>query len=144
MVPAPDVEGRRQILESHFRNIPLAPGVNLSVIARGTPGERARACVGGGLPGAGAPWGVTPRGAPRAAPAAPLPTPRPAFLHLHPRLPHPPPRTQPPTPPGFSGADLANLVNVAALQAAKTGAQAVDMAALEYARDRWGGVAGAC
>ena len=38
VVPAPDVEGRRQILESHFRSIPLARGVDLSVIARGTPG----------------------------------------------------------------------------------------------------------
>jgi cell division protease FtsH len=41
MVPAPDVEGRRQILESHFRNIPLAPGVDLGVTARGTPGAPA-------------------------------------------------------------------------------------------------------
>ncbi|KAI8474590.1 MAG: peptidase family M41-domain-containing protein [Monoraphidium minutum] len=74
MVPAPDVKGRRQILESHFRSIPVAPDADLGVIARGTP--------------------------------------------------------------GFSGADLANLVNVAALQAAKSGAKTVDMAALEYARDR--------
>ena len=43
MVPAPDVEGRKQILASHFRNIPLAPGVDLSVIARGTPGAHTRA-----------------------------------------------------------------------------------------------------
>ncbi|KAF8056381.1 FTSH5 [Scenedesmus sp. PABB004] len=56
VVPAPDVEGRRQILETHFKNIP--------------------------------------------------------------------------------GADLANLVNVAALHAAKAGQQAVSMASLEYARDR--------
>eukprot|EP00878_Enallax_costatus_P018311 GHUV01019269.1.p1 GENE.GHUV01019269.1~~GHUV01019269.1.p1 ORF type:complete len:673 (+),score=167.71 GHUV01019269.1:211-2229(+) len=74
VVPAPDVEGRKQILESHFKNIPFAPDVDLQVIARGTP--------------------------------------------------------------GFSGADLANLVNVAALHAAKAGQQAVGMASLEYARDR--------
>uniref|UniRef100_A0A7R9VRD6 AAA+ ATPase domain-containing protein n=1 Tax=Chlamydomonas euryale TaxID=1486919 RepID=A0A7R9VRD6_9CHLO len=74
VVPNPDVEGRRQILERHFNDIPRAADVDLKVIARATP--------------------------------------------------------------GFSGADLANLINVAALQAAKTGSKTVDMSSLEYARDR--------
>lgn len=73
-VPAPDVEGRRQILEVHMRGIPRALDVDLNVIARGTP--------------------------------------------------------------GFSGAELANLVNIAALHAAKVGLQAVNMKCLEFARDR--------
>lgn len=73
-VPAPDVEGRKQILQSYMKLIPTASDVDVQIIARGTP--------------------------------------------------------------GFSGADLSNLVNVAALHAAKNNSGAVTMASLEYARDR--------
>lgn len=74
VVPNPDVKGRKQILEAHFKGIKRSDDVDLNTIARGTP--------------------------------------------------------------GFSGADLANLVNIAALRAASQSASWVDMQALEYAKDR--------
>jgi len=78
VVNLPDVRGREAILKVHARNIKLAPDVDLSVIARSTP--------------------------------------------------------------GFSGAELANLLNEAALLAARAGKKAVGMEELEEARDkvRWG------
>ncbi len=78
VVSLPDVRGREEILKVHAKNVKLDPAVDLSVIARGTP--------------------------------------------------------------GFSGADLANLLNEAALLAARTNKKAVGMAELEEARIkvRWG------
>ncbi|MBM3879648.1 MAG: ATP-dependent metallopeptidase FtsH/Yme1/Tma family protein [Verrucomicrobia bacterium] len=77
-VNLPDVRGREGILKVHARNVKLAPEVDLSVIARGTP--------------------------------------------------------------GFSGAELANLLNEAALLAARFNKKAITMGELEEARDkvRWG------
>jgi cell division protease FtsH len=74
----PDVNGREQILRVHVKKIKLAAGVDLSKIARGTP--------------------------------------------------------------GFSGAELANLVNESALLAARRGLSAVTLEEMEEARDkvRWG------
>lgn len=77
-VNLPDVRGREGILKVHAKNVKLLPEVDLSIIARGTP--------------------------------------------------------------GFSGAELANLLNEAALLAARTNKKGISMAELEEARDkvRWG------
>jgi cell division protease FtsH len=74
VVGRPDVRGREEILKVHIRKIPMAPNVDLSVLARSTP--------------------------------------------------------------GFSGADLANLVNEAALLAARKDHKAVSMEDFELAKDK--------
>ena len=74
VVDRPDINGRLGILKVHTREIPLADGVDLAVIARGTP--------------------------------------------------------------GFAGADLANLVNEAALIAARRSKSKVEMEDFEFAKDK--------
>ena len=74
VVPNPDIKGREGILKVHSRKIPLAPDVDIHVLARGTP--------------------------------------------------------------GFSGADLANLVNEAALLAARQNKEIVEMTDFEAAKDK--------
>jgi cell division protease FtsH len=74
VVPAPDIIGREKILKVHVRKVPLAPDVDLKVIARGTP--------------------------------------------------------------GFSGADLSNLVNEAALLAARRSKRVVTQQEFEDAKDK--------
>jgi len=74
VVPRPDVKGRTGILNVHTKKTPLGAGVNLDVIARGTP--------------------------------------------------------------GFSGADLENLVNEAALLAARADKSQLDMGDFEMAKDK--------
>ncbi len=73
-VDAPDLNGRRRILEVHSKGKPLAAGVDLEVLARKTP--------------------------------------------------------------GFTGADLANVLNEAALLTARSNAQLIDNRALDEAVDR--------
>jgi cell division protease FtsH len=74
VVPRPDVKGREAILKVHSKQTPLAASVDLSVIARGTP--------------------------------------------------------------GFSGADLANVVNEAALLAARKDKSVVEMSDFDDAKDK--------
>jgi cell division protease FtsH len=74
VVPNPDVMGREKILKVHVRKVPLAPDVDLKVLARGTP--------------------------------------------------------------GFSGADLMNLVNEGALLAARRNKRFVTMGEFEDAKDK--------
>ncbi|HET7750082.1 MAG TPA: ATP-dependent zinc metalloprotease FtsH [Terriglobales bacterium] len=74
VVPRPDVRGREEILRVHTRKIPLSDDVDLSILARGTP--------------------------------------------------------------GFSGADLANMVNEAALNAARQNRKMVMMFDFEVSKDK--------
>jgi cell division protease FtsH len=77
-IDLPNLKGREEILNIHIKRVTLAKGVDLTKVARGTP--------------------------------------------------------------GFSGADLMNLVNEAALLAARRGAEAVELPDFEEARDKvsWG------
>ena len=74
VVPLPDILGREKILKVHVRKVPMAPNIDLRVIARGTP--------------------------------------------------------------GFSGADLANLVNESALLAARRSKRLVTQQEFEDAKDK--------
>jgi cell division protease FtsH len=74
VVPRPDIKGREGILQVHTRKVPLSTDVDVSVLARSTP--------------------------------------------------------------GFTGADLENLVNEAALLAARNDKEKVDMLDLELAKDK--------
>ncbi|HUF42265.1 MAG TPA: ATP-dependent zinc metalloprotease FtsH [Verrucomicrobiae bacterium] len=74
VVPRPDVKGREGILHVHMRKVPVAPDVDIAVLARATP--------------------------------------------------------------GFAGADLENLVNEAALLAARSNKDKVDMRDFEVAKDK--------
>ncbi|CAN5218256.1 hypothetical protein BH20VER2_BH20VER2_05720 [soil metagenome] len=77
-VNLPDVKGREEILRVHSKKVKLAEGVDMNVVARGTP--------------------------------------------------------------GYSGAELANVINEAALLAARRGLKGITLLELEEARDkvRWG------
>jgi cell division protease FtsH len=74
IVDRPDIRGREEVLRVHSKKVPLSDDVNLSVLARGTP--------------------------------------------------------------GFSGADLANMVNEAALTAARFNRKSVHMYDFEIAKDK--------
>ena len=74
VVPRPDVRGREAILAVHSKNTPIASDVDLSVVARSTP--------------------------------------------------------------GFSGADLENLVNESALHAARSNKEHITLEDFEYAKDK--------
>src|SRR5207244_10822494 len=74
VVPRRDVRGREEILRVHTRKIPLADDVDLSILARGTP--------------------------------------------------------------GFSGAEISNMVNEAALNAARQNRKSVLMYDFELAKDK--------
>ena len=74
VVPLPDVKGREKIFEVHVKKVPLETDVDLSIVARGTP--------------------------------------------------------------GFSGADIENLINEAALYAARLNKDKVSLSDMEYAKDK--------